>query len=146
MDACLVALRGAGDLTVALLEFCCFLLEHGMGRKGEEAEGDGEGGDQFATGTGMGAGEGIKDVSKEIEDEAQMEGLENEQENDAEVDKLARYDAVAVGLAMCQWHVSSGAWVRADPWRTQGSQRRTRGGSRCLLSLWKLTNINTTNR
>jgi midasin len=54
----------------------------------EADAGDGEGKAlEGAEGTGLGAGQGAEDVSKEIEDEAQVEGLKGEQEQQQDGEK-----------------------------------------------------------
>jgi midasin len=61
------------------------VAEHGFCKPPdtEESNGDGEG-VEMADGVGLGAGEGAENVSKEIEDESQVEGLQGEQDDSEE--------------------------------------------------------------
>lgn len=63
----------------------CFLLEHGLGAKAEEggdANEDEAGNTDWTQGTGMGEGDGVRDVTEEIQDDAQLEGTRNEKEDE----------------------------------------------------------------
>jgi len=71
------------EISVSLLGLICCLFESGLGKKPEEKEGGDEDGKdgptEWAGGTGMGEGDGLKDVTEEIEDDAQLEGTRNEE-------------------------------------------------------------------
>ncbi|PCH39866.1 midasin [Wolfiporia cocos MD-104 SS10] len=63
-----------------------------------EAEGaDGEGAEMEVDGTGIGEGGGRDNVSKEIEEEAQVEGLQGEEENEEEVERAEEGNAIEMG-------------------------------------------------
>lgn len=71
------------EIAVALLHLICFLLEHGFGNKTEEQDDEAQGtgaSTEWASGTGMGEGDGARDVTQEIEDDAQLEGLKGEKQ------------------------------------------------------------------
>eukprot|EP00434_Breviolum_minutum_P032590 symbB.v1.2.028823.t1/scaffold3092.1/size63782/3 len=77
------AMLATAQITQEILRLVCFMMEKGLNAKEEEQEGDGEGGQtEFAAGTGMGQGEGLRDVTDEIEDDAQLEGTRNEKEEE----------------------------------------------------------------
>ena len=67
------------------MELLLGVFEHGL-QLPEEQEGEGEGQGEWADGTGLGEGEGMNDITKEIEDESQMEGLKGEKPKQDEVD------------------------------------------------------------
>eukprot|EP00928_Gymnodinium_smaydae_P041433 TRINITY_DN28040_c0_g1_i1.p1 TRINITY_DN28040_c0_g1~~TRINITY_DN28040_c0_g1_i1.p1 ORF type:complete len:2790 (+),score=586.78 TRINITY_DN28040_c0_g1_i1:730-8370(+) len=72
------------EISVGLLRLVAQMLEKGLGAKTEEKEGEGDddqgGKTEWAAGTGMGEGEGQKDVSEEIKDDQQLDGMEGEQQ------------------------------------------------------------------
>eukprot|EP00435_Cladocopium_sp_Y103_P053138 s923_g16.t5 len=77
------AMLATSQISLEILRLVCFMMEKGLNAKEEEKEGDGEGGQtEFAAGTGMGQGEGLRDVTDEIEDDAQLEGTRNEKEEE----------------------------------------------------------------
>ncbi|CAJ1343341.1 unnamed protein product [Effrenium voratum] len=80
----LQAMLAASQVTLELLRLVCFMMEKGLNSKEEEKEGDGEGDGktEWAAGTGMGEGEGLRDVTEEIEDDAQLEGTKNEKQEE----------------------------------------------------------------
>jgi midasin len=69
------------------------LFKEGFCRPKDESEADAENDDQTFDGTGMGEGEGEKDVSKEIEDEEQMQGLQGEEKHQSESGPQYQEDA-----------------------------------------------------
>uniref|UniRef100_A0A0G4HWH0 Midasin n=1 Tax=Chromera velia CCMP2878 TaxID=1169474 RepID=A0A0G4HWH0_9ALVE len=69
-----------GSLGVRLFQTSKVLLEKGYCRPQEGEGQEGEGGDEWVEGTGLGEGGGQKDISDEIEEEGQMEGLRGEEE------------------------------------------------------------------
>ncbi|CAD7955677.1 unnamed protein product [Amoebophrya sp. A120] len=80
--------------TLAGLSICCaktlelinFLFDNGYNRgsneDGEGDEGEGNHADEWQDGTGLGAGEGARDITDQIEDEAQLEGLKGDENPD----------------------------------------------------------------
>ena len=60
----------------------------------ETEEGDGGEGGEQVEGTGLGEGTGEKNVSKEIEDESQVEGLQGEADADEDVERAEEGDAL----------------------------------------------------
>ena len=97
MQSGLESALGMAMVSGSLLQLVCFLLEHGMGQKTEEsgkAEDDSGGQKtEWESGTGMGDGDGTKDVTDEIEDDKQLEGLKGEEQpKDAEMPKEGEED------------------------------------------------------
>eukprot|EP00927_Polykrikos_kofoidii_P046061 TRINITY_DN40248_c0_g1_i1.p1 TRINITY_DN40248_c0_g1~~TRINITY_DN40248_c0_g1_i1.p1 ORF type:complete len:2544 (+),score=680.20 TRINITY_DN40248_c0_g1_i1:328-7632(+) len=71
------------EVSVALLRFVTHLLEKGLGSKTEEEEGGaGDSRDEWNAGTGMGEGEGLRDVTEEIQDDQQLDGLQTEKQEE----------------------------------------------------------------
>ena len=60
----------------------------------EAGAGEGEGAMEDASGMGMGEGTGKENVSKEIEDESQVEGLQGEADEDEDVERAEEGDAL----------------------------------------------------
>eukprot|EP00929_Paragymnodinium_shiwhaense_P071010 TRINITY_DN36078_c0_g1_i1.p1 TRINITY_DN36078_c0_g1~~TRINITY_DN36078_c0_g1_i1.p1 ORF type:complete len:2895 (-),score=849.48 TRINITY_DN36078_c0_g1_i1:56-7465(-) len=78
------------EVSVELLKLVAYMLERGLGTKTTEDDGeadDGPGKNEWASGTGMGEGEGMKDVTEEIEDDQQLDGLEGEKQEKQEPEK-----------------------------------------------------------
>ncbi|CAE7306236.1 mdn1 [Symbiodinium natans] len=99
----LQAALATAEVSFEILRLVCFLMEKGLNSKEEEeqGEGEGEGGTEWQTGTGMGEGEGLKDVTDEIEDDAQLEGTRNEkqeQQPEPEQPKQSEDNAREVGF------------------------------------------------
>merc|ERR1712226_472321 len=76
----------AFEISNCLVHMICVLFEQGFGGKMEEDEsGDGDGAkNEFTSGTGMGEGDGAKDVTEEIEDDAQLEGTKGDEGDNKE--------------------------------------------------------------
>lgn len=72
--------RAAFKLTNVLCSTATNVAQNGwcQPKEVDDKEGDGEGADQQVEGTGLGSGTGDKNVSNEIEDESQVEGLQDE--------------------------------------------------------------------
>ena len=62
--------------------------------EGEAGAGEGEGSMEDAGGMGMGEGTGKENVSKEIEDESQVEGLQGEAGEDEDIERAEEGDAL----------------------------------------------------
>jgi len=83
MLSALEAHLAMADAASNLMKLVCLLLEKGLGTNTAEEE-DGEDGQDgktdWAQGTGMGEGDGVRDVTEEIEDDKQLEGMQNEKD------------------------------------------------------------------
>ena len=81
-----------------------------LGAKSEEEDGDadGDGETDWAHGTGMGEGEGLRDVTNEIEDDKQLEGLQNETWGDEPEGDFAASSPGARGWCVAKYVAQEG--------------------------------------
>eukprot|EP00392_Amoebophrya_sp_AT5.2_P004892 g4901.t1 len=82
----LQTLAGFSVATAHVLELVNFLFDNGYNRNspddGDGEDGEGHHADEWQDGTGLGAGEGARDITDQIEDEAQLEGLKGDENPD----------------------------------------------------------------
>ena len=91
--------RSVCKMLLTLANLGLDLSTNGFCKPQEQEEGSDEG---EGEGTGMGQGQGREDVSEEIENEGQMEGLQGEENKDPQVSFPSFYDA-GRGCASNPW-------------------------------------------